>query len=201
MKSRPSLIRDVLLATVVIISIYIVVLFFWERLLQYLIRIPAVEQLYRLGIEEVQKKSIIGLWLMTFAGSLFFVVVVPSEILFVVYVRAGNSILSISAIMLLSSMLGQFVNYGFGYFIKKKMLHEYVRHGKRHFVDHLKKYDAAFIIILNIMPVPSDILSLFLGIIRYNFRRFVILTLLGRFLKLAFLIILYFVIQWFGYMV
>ena len=64
---------------------------------------------------------------------------------------------------------------------------------EKHYLKSLRKNGPSFIIILNILPLPSDILSVILGMVRYDFRKAAIYTIIGRLLKFAFLILLIFI--------
>ena len=43
--------------------------------------------------------------------------------------------------------------------------------------------DTHFIVILNVLPLPADVLTLILGMVRYDFKKGMIFTILGKILK------------------
>ena len=100
----------------------------------------------------------------------------------------GYNIIYISLIMLFWMMVGQITNYLIGLLVEKKIIERYIKNSDNDFSFSIKKYDMVFIIVVNILPLPSDILTLFLGMIRYDFKKMLIYTLIGRILKFVFLI-------------
>jgi membrane protein YqaA with SNARE-associated domain len=97
--------------------------------------------------------------------------------------------------MIFYTMLAQLTNYGIGFFIEKKILHRFVKDKKREFMSSLKKYDIVFIIVLNIVPLPADLLSVILGMIKYDLKKAMFYTFIGKVLKYVFLGILFFVMK------
>ena len=186
---KKSYIKDLAFGAIIIIMIYLLGLFIWQQFSGLLLQIPVIYEIYNLAMLEVQRRSVIGLSILTFLGSLFFVAY-PAELLYLVYTRIGYSLLYVALIMLFYTMLGQAVNYSLGYFIEEKFLHKFVRKKKKQYLGSLAQYDMIFIIILNIVPLPADILSLLLGIIKYDFKKAMIYTFIGKILKFLFLGIL-----------
>ncbi|MEM3373617.1 MAG: VTT domain-containing protein [Candidatus Woesearchaeota archaeon] len=143
---------------------------------------------------EFNNRSIIGLALISFFGSLFFLGF-PGEIIFIVYTNIGYNIVLVFFIMLFFIMVAQFINYQIGYFIEKKWLENYIKHDKKHYHISLKKYDVYFILIFNILPLPADLLSVFLGIIKYDLKKAMLYTFYGKIIKFLFLILLFFLLH------
>lgn len=191
---KDKYIRSFGIALFVIVSLYVGGMMFWDKILSFLLRFPLFEQLYLLTINEVSKRSVLGLSLITFFGSLFFIGF-PGEVLFMVYVRIGYNFFVVSGIMLLFSMLAQALNYGFGYFIEKKILERFVKGDKKEYLSSLKKYDSLFIVVFNILPLPGDILTLVLGMIRYDFRKTMGFSFLGKIVKYIFLGFLVYILR------
>ncbi len=188
-RMKKSYIKDLVFGVIIIIMIYILGLIIWQQFSELLLQIPIIYKIYNLTMLEVQRRSVIGLSIMTFLGSLFFVAY-PAELLYLVYTRFGYSLIYVTLIMLFYTMLGQAVNYSLGYFIEEKFLRGFVRKRKKQYLGSLAQYDMLFIIILNIVPLPADILSLILGIIKYDFKKTMIYTFIGKILKFLFLGIL-----------
>lgn len=186
---KKSYIKDLVFGVIIIIMIYILSLIIWQQFSELLLQIPIIYEVYNLTMLEIQKRSVIGLSILTFIGSLFFVAY-PAELLYLVYTRIGYSLFYVALIMLFYTMLGQAVNYSLGYFIEEKFLHKFIRKRKKEYLGSLAQYDMLFIIILNIVPLPADILSLILGIIKYDFKKTMIYTFIGKILKFLFLGIL-----------
>jgi membrane protein YqaA with SNARE-associated domain len=192
-------VRNLVSALIVIVSIYLLGILFWKEIALVIQKIPIINNIYILIMKELANKSVLGLSLITFFGSLF-LIGYPAELLFIVYSKVGYSMLYVSAIMIIFSMLGQAVNYGIGFFIEKKFLEKYIKHSKKEYLSSLKKYDAMFIVIINLLPLPSDILTLLLGMIKYDFRKTMLFTLIGRVLKFLFMIILVLIMRANGFL-
>jgi len=186
---RKSYLKDLIVSLIIIVTIYLLGLFIWYQFSELLLQIPIIYKIYNLAMLEVEQKSVLGLSILTFLGSLFFVAY-PAELLYLVYTRIGYGLFYVALIMLFYTMLGQAINYAIGYFIQEKFLYKFVRKKKKEYLGSLAKYDILFIIILNIVPLPADILSLLLGIIKYDFKKAMKYTFIGKVLKFVFLGIL-----------
>jgi len=186
---KKSYIKDLVLGIVAIVLFYMLGLFLWEQFSGLLLQIPFVKYIYDLAMLEVQNKSLAGLSIMTFFGSLFFVAY-PAELFYLVYVKIGYSLFYVALVMIFYSVLGQAVNYVLGYYLEEKFLYRFVKDKKKQYLESLKKYDAMFIITLNIVPLAADVLSLLLGIVKYDYKKSLMYTFIGKVLKFLLLAML-----------
>jgi undecaprenyl-diphosphatase len=147
-----------------------------------MLHVPVLREITQLIIAELERKSIVGLSVVTFLGSLFFIGY-PGDLLYLIYIRAGYGIMYVSLIMLFWMVIAQAINYWCGLLIEKKFLDKFIKEQKKSFKSSIKKYDAVFIIVVNILPLPADILAVFLGMIRYDFKKAMLYTIIGRTLK------------------
>ncbi|MEM4397872.1 MAG: hypothetical protein QW757_04590, partial [Candidatus Woesearchaeota archaeon] len=115
-----------------IIFIYLLGLIFWDRINILLLNIPFFNSFYLKIITLYKTKSLLGLFLLTFLGSLFFLGF-PGEVIYFIYIKTGYNILLISFLMIFSSLLAQIVNYLIGFFIEKKWLDSYIKEEKKHY--------------------------------------------------------------------
>jgi membrane protein YqaA with SNARE-associated domain len=183
---KHSLFRDLVVGLGVIIVIYAIGLLYGQHLLEFLKSIPVLDELLLFLEAEVENRSVLGLGIITLLGGLFFIGY-PAELLFLLYVRLGYGILLVSFVMIVYTMAAQVVNYGMGYYIEKKFLHLFVKSRESDFLQSLKKYDMFFIVIINILPLPADLFTVFLGMIKYDFKKTMKYTLYGKILKYVFL--------------
>ncbi|MEM2131226.1 MAG: VTT domain-containing protein [Candidatus Woesearchaeota archaeon] len=160
-----------------------------------LLKIPFFNSIYLKIITLYKTKSILGLFLLTFLGSLFFLGF-PGEVIYFIYIKAGYNILLISFLMIFSSLLAQIVNYLIGFFIEKKWLDSYIKEEKKHYKKSIKQYDSLFIVVFNILPLPADLLSVFLGLVKYDFKKMLFFTFIGKIFKYVFLIFIYFILNY-----
>ncbi len=193
-KTCNTLVRDLAISIIILILIYGIGIFFWKETLNIFLKIPGMRMVYDIINAEIQKKSVVGLSVITFVGGLFFLGY-PGDILFMSYILAGYSIFRIAFLITFWSTLAQTINYGIGFLIEKKVIEIFVKEHKRTYIDTLKKFDAYFIIIINMLPLPADILSVLLGLIRYDFKRAMLFTVIGRILKMVFYILLFAVVR------
>jgi len=186
---KDKFIRDLVYGLLIIVGLYTIGILYGNKILDILTRINLFNDVYKLIIYEINNKSMLGLSIITFTGGLFFIAY-PAELIFLIFTRAGYSIFYISLIMIITTMFSQMVNYGVGFYIEEKILHKFVRERKKEFLSSLKKYDYFFIILINILPLPADILSVILGMVKYDFRKAMLYTIIGKLLKFVFLILL-----------
>ncbi|MBN2368061.1 VTT domain-containing protein [Candidatus Woesearchaeota archaeon] len=184
--AKKSFYKDAFIGVLVILGVYLIGILIWNWWGQQLVSLPVIKSLYRLTLIEVERKSVIGLSIISFIGGLFFIGY-PGEIIFFLYGRAEYSLFYISAITLTYSMLAQLLNYWFGQLLDKKIIDRFVKDGEGHYHLSLKTYGELFIVIFNILPLPSDILTTFLGMIRYDLKKSMLYTALGRIIKLIFM--------------
>ena len=103
---------------------------------------------------------------------------IPNEVPFYVGLRQGNPpVLSVLATVA-GFVLGNIITYFMGLKLSKQVV--YLLSTKKIYELRRKvnKYGVYAVIVINLLPVPSDILTFGLGTIRYNFKRlFLFLTL------------------------
>ena len=97
-KMKKSYIKDLVFGVIIIIMIYILGLIIWQQFSELLLQIPIIHNIYNLTMLEFQRRSVIGLSIMTFLGSLFFVAY-PAELLYLIYTRFGYGLIYVSLII------------------------------------------------------------------------------------------------------
>ena len=88
-------------------------------------------------------------------------------------------------------MLVQILNYYIGFKLSPYVIDLLSKRKIYHARRYIHKYGGYGIIIFNVLPLPAPLLTLALGITKYNFRRLMILTIIGRGLKYASVIVFY----------
>ncbi len=137
--------------------------------------------------------SLLGGLYASFFGSLFFVPL-PSEVVYLGFLRAGQSVFLMTILFLVGIVLAYWLNYQIGFVLSgpsKKII------GAKTFYKTkimFNKYGPWGIFIFNVTPLPSPILCTILGVFNYNRRKFWIYTLLGEAIKFGALAIGYFYI-------
>ena len=114
-----------------------------------------------------------------------------SEALLIYDIKEGYNIYLLLFFATLGNSFGSILNYYLGlkgeeYLIEKKLLNEkYIDVSKRYF----DKY--GFITILfSWLPIIGDPITFVAGILKYNFKKFVILVIISKFLRYLFIVLL-----------
>ena len=139
---------------------------------------------------EVKNVTPIGLFYLSFTGAFFFLFA-PVELFFVIGLRHGNPVL-ISIFYVLAGMIpahavNYFVGSRFGSiilnFVSKKKVYGIRR--------KINKYGPYAILFFNILPLPADILTLALGMTKYNIIRLYTFMISGAIIKFTAIALFY----------
>lgn len=157
---------------------------------------PTMYEFYLYLEYQIRNVTFLGIYLMFILGSLFFLAL-PSEALFIYYLNQGMHFpIIILALGVLGNLTGLIINYGVGRLIGQRFLKWFFKEKK--FYNYKEKIDSygGYIIFLgNILPGPIEVLSVFFGGFKYNFSKYVYLSLMGRLIK--FVILLFaFIFYW-----
>ncbi len=119
------------------------------------------------------------------SGLIFLPVPAPVELTFYVGLKQGNPVLLSMGAALLGFVIGSAITYIIGWKLSKQVA--YLVSTKKIYEVRRKvnKYGVYAIILLNIVPAPSDILSFSLGITRYNVKRLFFFLILSVVVKLV----------------
>lgn len=126
--------------------------------------------------------TIAGVFYSSFLAGIFFVPS-PDEVLFYYAISKNGLIVYTLFAVLAGYMLAQLLNYYLGWkasdyilnFVSKRKLYQ----GRR----YINKYGSIGIFLFNFLPFPAPLLSLGLGIAKYNLKRLMIWSFLGHLLK------------------
>lgn len=139
-----------------------------------------------------QKPSLFSFGIIHFAGYLFFLLM-PVESLVPYYLALGHAGITIVIIAVLTAIAAQPINYAIGYLMSADIIKGLI--GERKF-DRYKKYICEFgpitILIFNLLPLSSSVLSLVAGMLRYRFRRLLLYSFAGLMIKYITLVYLYY---------
>ena len=133
--------------------------------------------------------SLLGALYTTLIGGLFFLSI-PIELLFIKFFNSGKPIM----LILLFYFVGLTVSYSINYFIGLKLskISKKLISPKKFYKlkGILNKYGALAVFVFNVVPLPSQILAVILGVFRYNKTRFYIFFLSGQLVKYVGMIII-----------
>jgi len=111
----------------------------------------------------------------------------PAELAFVVSVHEGNPIPICFVAAVVGFTLGHTVNYVVGRQLSNQAL--YLLSAKKFYAlrRQVNRWGAYAIVLLNMFPAPSDLLTVGLGTMRYNVKRLFVLITIGNIIKFTIL--------------
>jgi len=121
------------------------------------------------------------LYLSILGGMIFFPI--PVELAFFFSITQGHSAPLCIAAAVTGFMVGNVVNYLVG--LKMSRHVSYILSAKKFYAlrRQVNRWGTYAIIIMNVLPAPSDVLTVGLGTIRYNRQRLFVLTLISTIIK------------------
>ncbi len=129
--------------------------------------------------KNIADSTLLGVAYTSLIGGLFFVVL-PIEVFIARFFSAGNSF----AVVFVIYMAGIFISYAANYFIGMKLsgISKKMISPKKFYKTKgiLNRYGGIAVYVFNFLPLPSQPLSVILGVFRYNKARFFIYMLLGH---------------------
>lgn len=130
----------------------------------------------------IGNSTLLGVAYASFIGGLFFIYI-PLELFFARFIVAGNNFF----LVLLIYISGILVSYSINYIVGLKLsgTSKRIISPKKFysFKSRINKYGALAIFVFNVLPLPSQILAVILGVFRYNRPRFYFFLLVGQVIK------------------
>jgi len=163
------------------------ILFFLDILKQS----PALYSQYLFIQSQISNSTLLGLFFVSIFGSLFFLVL-PSEALFIYYLNSTNHFFILIIILtVLGSLVGLSFNYFFGKMLGEKILRWMFKKKFDSYKEKILKYGGYVLFFGNIFPGPIEVLTIFYGGFKFEYSRFIYLSMMGRLVKYVLLFILY----------
>ncbi len=153
---------------------------------EFIRQVPYLGSVYDYVSFQIINKTLLGLFYASFLGSLFFIAF-PIEPLFLFYSTLQYNGFVLLAVATVGGVLAMALNYLVGRLFSEKHLHSHKNGAWKKLTN---RFAGPIIFIGNILPLPIDVIALFLGAAKYSFRKFMLLTVLGRAFK--FILLLYF---------
>tara|TARA_Y100000031_G_C8092469_1_gene324818 strand:+ start:97 stop:648 length:552 start_codon:yes stop_codon:yes gene_type:complete len=135
--------------------------------------------------------SLLSFAMVNFSGYLFFFLL-PVETLIPFYVSAGYNGWLLFSIALSTAVVAQAIDYFIGYVMSEGIINNLI--GKEKFnkyQNYIEKYSGSAILIFNLFPLASSVLSLMAGMVRYKIKKFWFFSILGLSIKYLALIFLF----------
>jgi membrane protein YqaA with SNARE-associated domain len=186
---------DKLFLLLVVVSIaYIGYLYFQEDILEILRMNPYVWAFFSQVVGEISKRTLLGLFYTSFFGSLFFIVI-PIEVLFIYYLTLGYSVPIVIALTMIGNIMGLCLDYLFGFIVGAKILKFFFGEKFDRFQNIVTKWGAVVVFFGNVIIFPIQPVSVVIGSAKYSFKKFLIFTILGIFVKIFTLLVVSFYLK------
>lgn len=139
---------------------------------------------FTLGREwyEGKNQSLISFALIHFSGYLFFLLM-PVEVAYVYYMAFFPDWEMLS-VALATAGIAQLIDYYIGVSFSATIINNLV--GEKRILraeKHILKYGNLTILIFNLFPLSSSVIAVAAGMLKYNFRKFFVCSMLGLVLK------------------
>lgn len=176
--------------------IIMTVYFFYEPVILYLLNLlksnPTTYNYYSMIESNILNRTLPGLFFVSILGSLFFLVL-PSEAIFIYYLSSTDYLfLFIILFTILGSLVGLTFNYFFGLVLGEKVIRFLFKKNFWKYKEKIEKYGGVVLFFGNIFPGPIEVLAIFYGSFKFNYKRFIFLVFMGRLIKYTILFLAFF---------
>ncbi len=175
---------------IVLVAIGFLFTIFWYDVIEYIPGLSLITNHIKNAITDV---SLIGLFYGNFIGGLFFIPS-PDELIFYYALVKGNPFWLAIIFAASGYMIAQVLNYSLGKKLSDPMLTFVSKEKVYKFRRMTHKYGAMAVFLFNVAPLPAPLLSLALGIAKYNFSRLMLWTALGKIIKYSVVCIFFFIV-------
>lgn len=148
--------------------------------------------IYNVIVNEIQESTPVGLFYQSFLTGLFFVPF-PQELFFYIGLQKGNSIILSVLLSNAGYLLAQALNYALGWSLSQTVIHLISKKTLYKARRYVNKHGRTGLFLFNLFPLPAPVLTLGLGITKYNIYRLFFYTLLGSMLKYP-IVVLFFLV-------
>lgn len=122
--------------------------------------------------------------IVNFSGYLFFFLLMPMEVAFILYLRSGYDPLMLNLVAVTSAMSAQAVDYIIGYFFSTGIIDRLI--GRRRYQKaeaEIRRYGNLALFLSNLLPLSSPVISLAAGMLKYRMKEAFIFSLCGMILR------------------
>ena len=178
----------------IIISFFIIALLivFYKPIFnyftQFLFQYPTIASMYSQVQIEWLTRSLKGLFLMSFFGTLFFISV-PTELVFIQYVNTSTPIIIVICVALLANILAMLINYIFGFILGRTLLKMWLKEKFDLYQDRIQYWGSIILFVGNVLPSPIELVALVYGASRFPLVKYIYIVLIARLVR--YLLLLY----------
>ena len=172
--NKRGFIKKILLFIFFMVILMVMVKRFETEILSWLETYPLLWAIFSHMREQVEQKSLLGLWYLTFGANLFFVFF-PIEVAVAYYFTLDYPFVLVLAAVLAGTIVGQFFNYLVGLLLGRHVFGLFFKSNMDRMESHSERWGFWMLLLFSIIPfLPLDVISIFLGSMRYKLRKFLI---------------------------
>lgn len=138
------------------------------------------------------EKGLMSFAIVNLAGYLFFLFM-PVELAFIYYVSEGANLMTLNAIAIGTAMMSQSIDYLIGYSFSTKIINRLI--GQSRYLkaeSRIRKFGNIVIILFNVLPLSSPVISLSAGMLKYRLKEALLYTFAGLLLKYLLLSLIFY---------
>ena len=143
-------------------------------------------------IYESGETSLYSFAIVNFFGYLFFFLLMPMELAFIFYLRAGYDPVLLNLVAVATAMASQSIDYLIGYFFSKGIIDRLI--GRRRYEKaeaEIRKYGNWMLLLSNILPLSSPVVSLAAGMLKYRIKDAFFYSLTGMLVRYLLLTLIF----------
>lgn len=131
-------------------------------------------------IYEHNQGSLLSFAIVNFTGYLFVFLLMPVELAFIFYLRSGYDPLTLNLIAISTAFASESIDYLIGYFFSARIIDRLIgRHRYEKAEDEIRKYGNWAILVSNVLPLSSPVISLAAGMLKYRVKDVVMYSFVG----------------------
>lgn len=143
-------------------------------------------------IYENNQGSILSFAIVNFTGYLFVFLFMPVELAFIFYLRSGYDPLTLNLVAISTAFASESVDYLIGYFFSARIIDRLIgRHRYEKAEDEIRKYGNWAILVSNVLPLSSPVISLAAGMLKYRVKEVVMYSFVGIVLRYLILTLIF----------
>lgn len=151
---------------------------------------PTVWSLYQTIQVEVEGRTLLGLLYASLLSTCVLtnpIFPLPPEVIFVYYLGLNYYVIQILTIMMIGSFVSMTINWLLGRLIGERVIKSIMKKSYPKFRQKLERAGGFIVLVGNIVPFPMEFFAVFLGAVKYGYKKFIIFTLIGRLIKFVLL--------------
>lgn len=179
-----------------IFILLIIAYIFYQPFILFLLNIlksnPTAYHYYLIIESNILNKTLLGLFFVSILGSLFFLIL-PSEAIFIYYLGSTDLFFGyVIFFTVFGSLIGLSFNYFFGFILGEKVIRFLFKKNFWNYKEKIEKYGGMVLFLGNIFPGPIEVLVIFYGGFKFNYKRFLFLSMIGRLIKYVIIFIAFY---------